>query len=205
MKIKNWVLPLVVFAAFWGVIGFSMATGTWQTKQTNDDVTVMSSEDLKGWMTLEDLSVYTKVTPYEVIKVLGIPETTAHNKKLKDIAAELGVETDDLKKRLDQFFIGSGNGQPAKEEATSEGPAAPTAATDGGVEHSEEAYGTEKAIKGSMNLLQVEKTTGVPVTFICEKVGLPIDVDRNVPMRDLTQIYNFEVSEVREAVAIYKK
>lgn len=173
MKLKNWVLPIIVFGIFWGSIGAGMAAGVWKATQEDSSIKITSTDDLKGWMTLEDISGYLNVKQGELAKTLGIPATTDRNMQLKDIAAEKGVETDELKESLAGYFS--------------------------------DENGTEQNIKGLMSLLEVEKATGVPVKYICEKVGLPKDVDTRAPMRNLTGQFNFEVSEVRDAVASYGK
>lgn len=104
MKIKNWALPIVLFAVFWGGIGLSMAADVWNTKMSESNLQVTSMKDLKGWMTLENVSEHTNIPVSELIKLFGLPENTGHNKTLKQIAEGKGVEVEEFRAVLGRYM-----------------------------------------------------------------------------------------------------
>ncbi|ABZ83290.1 hypothetical protein HM1_1287 [Heliomicrobium modesticaldum Ice1] len=101
MRIKPLHYGLLVLALFWGVIGGAMASNLWVTKQSLPPVgTVTSTEEIKGWMTLEQIGETLSLPTPEVIRRLGLPPESDPNKKLKDLAAEQGKTPDQLKEGL---------------------------------------------------------------------------------------------------------
>lgn len=237
MKVRTNLFPLVIIGIFFGIIGLGMLTGIWQTKIDAASVTVESSEDIKGWMTLEDVSRYLNLSVQEVQKILGLPSDVDLHKPIKDIAAENGKETDDYRELLGAFLgektasdsDESGNqsvqsvtipsentvqtppqDKAASPSTTSEEKVVPSRDTpdpnpSGAETPKENGSGTEEEIKGRMTLKEVEVVTKVPPEYICQKLGLPADVSRDIPLRDLAGQYNFEVDDVRGIVAAYKK
>jgi hypothetical protein len=61
----------------------------------------------------------------------------------------------------------------------------------------------EAEIRGSSTLEEVERISGVPATYILEKLGLPEDTPKNARFRDLKDEYGFEMETVRKVVAEY--
>jgi hypothetical protein len=59
-------------------------------------------------------------------------------------------------------------------------------------------------IKGSMTLREVEQTTGVPVSYLSQQLGLPQDISADERLGRLRRRYGLEIETVREAVARYK-
>jgi hypothetical protein len=62
-----------------------------------------------------------------------------------------------------------------------------------------------KGIRGSMTLSEIEKTTGVPVTYVLEKLKLPEDTDPESRLGRLRNQYGFAMHDVRKFIANYKK
>tara|TARA_R110000787_G_scaffold22308_6_gene64951 strand:+ start:4026 stop:4616 length:591 start_codon:yes stop_codon:yes gene_type:complete len=62
-----------------------------------------------------------------------------------------------------------------------------------------------KTIRGSMTLIEVEKATGVPATYIIKSMNLPNTVSLNEKLSDLKNTYDFEMSVVRDLVDEYEK
>ncbi|MGR9044159.1 MAG: DUF4405 domain-containing protein [Gammaproteobacteria bacterium] len=60
-------------------------------------------------------------------------------------------------------------------------------------------------IRGSMTLLEVEQSTGVPAHLIIEKLNLPPSLSKDEKLGKLKRIYGFELTAVRKIVADYKK
>ncbi|NVM25983.1 MAG: DUF4405 domain-containing protein [Desulfobacterales bacterium] len=59
-------------------------------------------------------------------------------------------------------------------------------------------------IRGSMTLLEVEKTTGVPINHIIETLKLPRFVSGEERLGVLKRTYGFEINDVREVIHEYK-
>lgn len=104
MQLKSRSAVILILGIFWGVIGLSMITGNWQTKASSEEVVVNSPSDLKGWMTLTDVSGYFKVPVPELAKIFGLPSDVEPDKPLKEIAQDSGKETDDLREILSNYL-----------------------------------------------------------------------------------------------------
>jgi hypothetical protein len=182
MQLKSRSAVILILGIFWGIIGLSMVTGNWQTKATMEEVVVNSPSDIKGWMTLTDVSGYFKIPVPELVKILGLPSNVETKQPLKEIAGENGKEVDDLRE-----ILAAQTTQPAETPKNQEG-----------------GSGEEQVIKGKMTLSEVEYVTKVPANHICQQLGIPETVDRSTALRDLGQEYGFEVDRIKDIVAKYK-
>ena len=104
MQLKPRTAAIIILGLFWGIIGLSMVTGTWQTKAAIEEVVVKSPSDIKGWMTLTDVAGYFKMPVPELVKALGLPADVDPKQALKDIAEENGKEVDDLREVLANYL-----------------------------------------------------------------------------------------------------
>ncbi|MBM7868261.1 hypothetical protein GTO89_15590 [Heliobacterium gestii] len=101
MRIKPLHYGFLVLLLFWAVIGGAMASNHWITKQALPPVgTVTSLEEIKGWMTLEQIGETLSLPTQEVIRRFGLDPETDPKRKLKDLAAEQGKTPDQLKEGL---------------------------------------------------------------------------------------------------------
>lgn len=62
----------------------------------------------------------------------------------------------------------------------------------------------EEIIRGSMTLLEVESTTGVPVEVIRSELGLPASVSPDQRIGRLKQQFGFEMSQLRKILSKYQ-
>jgi uncharacterized protein DUF4405 len=62
-----------------------------------------------------------------------------------------------------------------------------------------------KGIKGRTTLREIEETTGVPVAYVLEKLGLPDDTDPENRLGRLRRQYGFKMHAVREIVEKYQQ
>ncbi len=60
-------------------------------------------------------------------------------------------------------------------------------------------------IRGSMSLRDVEEATGTPVEYLKERLGLPQTVSPDERLGRLQRTYGIRITEVRRAVAEYRK
>lgn len=60
------------------------------------------------------------------------------------------------------------------------------------------------SIRGQMSLLEVERTTNVPVNYLIEKLKLPATLTGDEQLGQLKRSYGFEIDDVRKIVSEYK-
>ncbi|MTV49230.1 hypothetical protein GJ688_09595 [Heliobacillus mobilis] len=99
MRVGKIQYGFTVLIIFLSVIGGAMSLNFWVTKQTIP-VTVMFSEDIRGWMTLKQVSEAMKIPVGEVKERLTLPVDTNDAKSLKELASERGLSTEEFKQRL---------------------------------------------------------------------------------------------------------
>jgi len=91
MKIKPFVYGIVVLALFFGVLGGAKAAGIWSVsgKMTGSGQKVQPTganvDEIKGWMTLNDVSAAYKVPVAEIVAAFGLPADTPGSTQLKSL------------------------------------------------------------------------------------------------------------------------
>jgi hypothetical protein len=91
MKIRPWVYGIVVLALFFGVIGVTKAAGIWSVsgKLTGAGERVQPTganvDEIKGWMTLDDVSAAYNVTVAEILAAFDLPADTPGTAQLKSL------------------------------------------------------------------------------------------------------------------------
>jgi hypothetical protein len=91
MKIKPFVYGIVVLALFFGVLGGAKAAGMWSVsgKMTGAGEKVQPNganvDEIKGWMTLNDVSAAYKVPVAEIVAAFGLPADTPGTTQLKSL------------------------------------------------------------------------------------------------------------------------
>ena len=71
-------------------------------------------------------------------------------------------------------------------------------------EMTEHREGRSADIRGSMSLNEVYRQSGVPVEHLIRELALPETVDRNQPLRELKDAYNFDMDRVRAAMGSFQ-
>jgi hypothetical protein len=91
MNVKPWIYGIVVLALFFGVIGGAKASGMWSVsgKLTGAGEKVRPTganvDEIKGWMTLNDVSVAYEVPVAEIIAAFDLPADTPGTAQLKSL------------------------------------------------------------------------------------------------------------------------
>ena len=91
MKIRPFIYGIVVLALFFGVIGGAKAAGLWAVSGkltgTGEKVqpTGTNVEEIKGWMTLNDVSTAYKVPLPEILAAFDLPADTPGTAQLKSL------------------------------------------------------------------------------------------------------------------------
>jgi hypothetical protein len=94
MKINPFIYGLVVLVAFFGVIGVAKATGNWSAsgKISTSGEKVMPTgtnpDELKGWMTLADVSKAYSIPVTEIITQFQLPADTPETKQVKELESD---------------------------------------------------------------------------------------------------------------------
>jgi hypothetical protein len=91
MRIKPFVYGLLVLALFFGVIGGAKAAGMWAVsgKMTGAGEKVQPTganvDEIKGWMTLNDVATAYQVPAAEILAAFGLPADTPGTTQLKSL------------------------------------------------------------------------------------------------------------------------
>lgn len=87
MHVNKFVAPLLAIALFVGTVAVAQATGYWivSGKQMVDVENLSSSSDLRGWMTLQQVSDGLGIEQAEMYTLLGIPADIPAGTALKEM------------------------------------------------------------------------------------------------------------------------
>jgi len=87
MSVNRYFLPLLLIFSILGSYAVAKASGYWSVsgKQTIDTENLSSSEDVRGWMTLEQLSRGYGIEQSELYRLLEIPNDIPPETALKDL------------------------------------------------------------------------------------------------------------------------
>jgi hypothetical protein len=91
MKIRPFIYGVLVLALFFGVIGGAKAAGVWSVSgkltSTGEKVqpTGTNVDEIKGWMTLHDVSSAYKVPIAEILAAFDLPADTPGTVQLKSL------------------------------------------------------------------------------------------------------------------------
>ena len=94
MKINPFIYGMVVLVAFFGVIGVAKATGNWSVSgkisATGEKVvpTGTNPDEIKGWMTLADVSKAYNIPVTEIVAQFQLPADTPETKQVKELESD---------------------------------------------------------------------------------------------------------------------
>jgi hypothetical protein len=94
MKLNPWIFAVLVVVIFMGTIGGAKAMGAWsisgKVSTTGEKVlpTGTNVDDIKGWMTLQDVSAAYKVPVAEILAAFALPADTPASTAIKDLESE---------------------------------------------------------------------------------------------------------------------
>ena len=193
----QWRIPQPVYASIlvgglFLVTGASQLAGYWQTKETmvsfRNGRGELDAEQIRGWMSLNDLSAGYGVPLGELYRRANLPEKVRADTRLNQIAKtyKLDFEPDQMR----GVVRGLLQNKPAGEKKK-----------DGQKEHSK---GGEQEIRGNMTLNEISMKTGVPKEFILKSLGGPKGVNAQVPVREWIHSAGKTMQDVRDAVAAWK-
>lgn len=204
------------------LIGTSKLAGQWETRRAavtfRDASGRLSADNIRGWMTLEEISRGYGVPLSQLYRAAGIPDRVPPGTRLNMVAGEYGVDfsPEKLRRLIAAYLAGepldasAAQSAPATAsrgafsvQAGKAGKAAPAAAKSGYVR--EHTPGAGPDIRGFMTLNEIELNTGVPRDYLLKALGLPGDIDGRVPVRQWLHEHGKTIADLREAVERYGK
>lgn len=199
MSVNRYWIPVIVLSTFLGAVFGSQALGWWSTSgRTSVNMDSFTPEDIKGWMTLQQVADGLQLPLEDIYRIGGIPDDIAPETALKEL--EEIVEVSTLREKLAEYIEA-----PVTTVGTPEGPSnalhtgdgtGPTPLPPGQILPADQ-------IKGRMTLRDVSEQCGVDLAALLEALNLPSDTDPDTQLKTLTQNGVLdEVTQVQEAAAI---
>jgi hypothetical protein len=226
MSVNRYWMPIIVIGVLFGTVVGSQVFGWWSISgRTSVNLGQLSPEDIKGWMTLQQVADGLNLSIEDVYRIGGIPADVAPETALKDL--EEIVEVSTLRETLAEYLSNGETTRPTVEptpdaemasemapiptvaepanapEATAEATAAP--------QHTSDGTGPTPLppgqilpadqIKGRMTLREVSEQCAVDLDDLLVALSLPPDTDPDTPIKMLVQegILD-EITQVQEAV-----
>jgi hypothetical protein len=215
MRVSAWSLPVLVIVALLGTIVTAQAAGQWSISgRSSINSGDLGPEDIKGWMTLQQISEGTSLPLAELYALGGIPPDVPANTALKDLEGLLpGFEVSTLRDALAARPAGASappvedtaaeTPTPGEVAGTARAPTPPvpaasdldsTPASHIGVDAGAGAGPTPlpagevlpgDQVKGRMSLRDVSAQCAVSLPALLERLGLPPDLDPSTKVKDL--------------------
>jgi len=94
MRVNPFIYGAVVLALFFGVIGVAKATNNWlvsgKLSTTGEKVqpTGTNPDEIKGWMTLADISKAYNIPVADILAEFKLPADTPETKQVKDLESD---------------------------------------------------------------------------------------------------------------------
>lgn len=217
-RTSRWLMPLLSLVLFFGAIGVAQAAGWWVTSG-REAVAVgeMMTDDLKGWMTVQQAADGLGVPADDLVDLVGAPagSVVTAATAFKDIEGlvtgfDLTAYREKVQTYLDQR-AGTGLTATAAAVPTATTPNPPTGTetatspalvpTTTHVPTATPAGTPAEDIRGSMTVREVAEANGIAIGGLLSAAGLPADLDPDTVLRDIQGIVpGFEIQTLRDAV-----
>ena len=207
MRLNPFFMPALSITLLFGTVFGAQAAGVWSTSgRDTAALDALTPADVKGWMTLYQISAGIPIPPDELYSLMGIPSDIPAETALKDLEGVVpDFEVSVLRERLTAWQSGDAalpdpivqapSGTPTVEPtvappATATSIAAPTATplpTDSpaGSPATPEGGAPTCDIRGKMTLQDVSAGCGVALDRLIEAAGLPGDTAADTVLKDL--------------------
>ncbi len=193
MRVNRFLLPLVVLVALLGTIAIAQVAGGWSTNgRTSVNTTQLTPDDIKGWMTLQQLIDGLPITHDELYALAGIPTDISPATALKDLESFISVTTlrERLAERMGTPSVGQGNLTPSVTPAVTSTPASGSQVL------------PADQIKGRMTLREVSEQCAVSFEQLLASLHLPATTSGETTVKDLIGAGTLaDVTVVQKAVA----
>lgn len=196
-KFSHPVYASMLVAGLLLLIGTSQLAGKWQTKPPAvsfaDKFGKLDPENIRGWMTLAEISSGYGIPTERLYAEAGIPKHVQPASRLNKVASTYRIkfEPDQVRTIVRNHLEGKPSGVPVAAR-----PAAPA-----GKDHGSEE---EPEVKGFMTLNEISIKTGVPKEYLLKALNLPPDINGRLPVRDWMHDHGKSVGDLREAVTQYR-
>jgi len=224
MRVNRFLMPVIVIVALLGTTFIAQAAGFWSTSGKDSiDLENMTSFDIKGWMTLQQVMDGLKISKEELYAAGGIPLEVSPDTALKDL--EGSVPDFEISTLREKLAAPANSIEPlAPIEPTPQLTATPL--PESTPVHAQPLTGTHSGdgtglgptplppgqilpadqIKGRMTLREVSEQCAVALDQLLAALNLPPDTDPNVAIKDLiSQGKLSEVTVVKDAAAQLQK
>jgi hypothetical protein len=204
----------VVVVSLLGSALVAQAAGWWSVSG-KDIATVPGSvdpEDIKGWMTLQQVSDMYGMPLPELLARIGAPASQPPDTALKDLEGVIdGFEMDLVREQVVAYLAESG--ATASATATPEASAPPDAAPVAvATPASDLAPAADAAVSwlpadqigGTMTLRDVSGQCGIPLATLLEELGLPGDVPASTQLKEVAGQYGVEVTTVKAVAGAWQ-
>jgi len=178
---------LLVMGLF-GLIGVSKLAGMWQTKPAAVSYTnregKLDPENIRGWMTLEEISKGYAVPLDRLYELSRLPKTVPPTARLNTIAREYKVpfEPDKIREIVRAALNRSATAAPKKEHS-----------------------GDGEEVRGYMTLNEIALKTGISAERLRQALQVPDSVDSRTPLREWMHGHGKSIQDVRAAVNELRK
>jgi polyferredoxin len=217
-NISHRAYAALLVAGLFGMVGASKLAGYWVTKPGSVSFTDASGrldpEQIRGWMTLAEISKGYGIPAPELYRAAGLPAEVKPETRLNQVARHYRIdfEPDSVRDVVRSFLVQS---QAKPQAAASSTPQAsggetqpkpkPSAPKQSAKPAEKKDHpGGEQEVKGFMTLNEVAMKTGVPKEFILRKMGVEAKVDPRIPLREWMHSQGKSIQDVRDAVAAWR-
>ena len=196
LGVKRWhfshpVYAGILVAGLAGFIGASRLAGKWQTTPASVSFTnargQFDAENLRGWMTISEIATGYGIPLESLYRGAGLPARVPPTARLNTIARTYGIafEPETVRDLVRAHLAGR--------------PVAPPQPAD-----AKHAPGSEPEVRGMMTLNEIALKTGVPKSYLLERMQLAQEIDGRVPVREWMHAHGKSIEDLRDAVRAYR-
>lgn len=188
-KFSHPVYALMMVGGLFGLVGVSQLAGKWQTRPDmvsfKNAAGTLDPENIRGWMTLGEISAGYGVPLETLYAAAGIPARVPPAARLNTVARDYKVqfEADKVREVVRGQLTGKPLAAPREERASGE---------------------EEPEVKGFMTLNEISLKTGVPKDYLLKQLDLPAGTDGRKPVREWLHDRGKSIQDLREAVKGYR-
>jgi hypothetical protein len=216
MRVNKYLIPVLVAIALLGSVGVAQATGAWEGsgKQEISSGGLVGSDEVRGWMTLQQIADGFGLGIEELYALLGLPTDLPPESALKELEGLIpDFETSSVRELLAVYLGEAGAVAPAETPVVATPAATPTAA----IPVTPEVIAMEHAgptplpagavlaaseLKGRHTLLEIAEQCQVPLEALLAALKLPADFNANAAIKDLAAAGTIESVEVVRDVVL---
>ncbi len=176
----------MLVGGLFALVGASQLAGKWQTKPDmvsfKDAAGKLNAENIRGWMTLSEISTGYGVPIDQLYAAAGLPARVPARARLNTVARDYKVQFEPDKVR--EIVRAHLEGKPAA-----------VVKQHGGDD--------EPEVKGFMTLNEISVKTGVPKDYLLKTLNPGGDIDPRQPVREWMHGRGKSIQDLREAVKAY--